>query len=144
VCFNVKCRSCIVYRGLADFAARAASDEYYMTVFRLPLSDRINPHAFAFTIANMMHQRSDPRMKDLNFSLRSLMHESEGHFWKALNNARRALQVDFGSTLIVRSVFALFHEMMRVFMLSLIGANSDSFCRDWKTCRQSLHCRSSY
>jgi hypothetical protein len=132
-----------VYRGLADFAARAASDEYYMTVFRLPLSDRINPHAFAFTIANMMHQRSDPRMKDLNFSLRSLMLESEGPFWKALNNARFASC--FGSTLIVlRSVFALFHEMMRLFMLSLIGANSDSFCRDWKTCRQSLHCRSSY
>ena len=60
-----------MYRGLADFAARAASDEYYMTVFRLPLSDRINRHA------------SDPRMKDLNFSLRSLMHESEGPFWKA-------------------------------------------------------------
>jgi hypothetical protein len=102
-----------VYRGLADFAARAASDEFYMTVFRLPLSDRINPHAFAFTIANMVHQRSDPRMKDLNFSLRSLMHESEGPFRKALNNARRALQVDFSSTLIVRSVYALFLEMMR-------------------------------
>ena len=91
-----------MYRGLADFAARAASDELYMAVFsRLPLSDRINRHA------------SDPRMKDLNFSLRSLMHESEGPFRKALNNARRALQVDFSSTLIVRSVCALFLEMMR-------------------------------
>ncbi len=93
-----------MYRGLSEFTARAASDEYYSSVFRLPLNDRINPHAFSFTIAKMIQQRSDPRMKDLNFSVRSLMHEGEGPFWKALNNARRALQVDLGDTLVVGGV----------------------------------------
>ena len=91
----------MAYKGLADSAARAASDEYYSTVFRLSLNDRINPHAFSFTIAKMIQQRSDPRMKSLNFSLRSLMHEGEGPFFKALNNARRALEVNLSSTLIV-------------------------------------------
>ena len=92
----------MAYKGLADSAARAASDEYYSTVFRLSLNDRINPHAFSFTIAKMIQQRSDPRMKSFNFSLRSLMHEGEGPFFKALNNARRALEVNLSSTLIVR------------------------------------------
>lgn len=94
-------RACAAYRGLSDLEARAASDEYYSSVFRLPLQDRLNPHAFSFTVAKMIQQRSDPRLKNLNFSLRSLMHEGEGPFFKALNNARRALQVDLGSTLIV-------------------------------------------
>jgi hypothetical protein len=109
---NFECRACVVYRGLSEFTARAASDEYYSSVFRLPLNDRINPHAFSFTIAKMIQQRSDPRMKDLNFSVRSLMHEGEGPFWKALNNARRALQVDLGSTLIVGGVanFKVHHK----------------------------------
>ena len=100
--FDLNCRACVAYKGLADSAARAASDEYYSTVFRLSLNDRINPHAFSFTIAKMIQQRSDPRMKSLNFSLRSLMHEGEGPFFKALNNARRALEVNLSSTLIVR------------------------------------------
>lgn len=99
--FHYNCRTCDAYKGLPDSAARAASDEYYSTVFRLPVSDRINPHAFSFTIAKMILQRSDPRLKHLNLSLRSLMHDGEGPFWKALNNARRALKVDLGSTLIV-------------------------------------------
>jgi hypothetical protein len=111
--FELTCRACAAYRGLPDSVARAASDEYYSTVFRLSLNDRVNPHAFSFTIAKMIQQRSDPRMKHFNLSLRSLMHEGEGPFWRALNNARRAMNVDLSSTLIVRcSIFLGKCEML--------------------------------
>jgi hypothetical protein len=101
VYFDWNCRACVAYKGLPDYVARAASDEYYRTVFRLSLNDRVNPHAFSFIIAKMIQQRSDPRIKHMNFCLRSIMHEGEGPFWKALNNSRRALKVDLSSTIIV-------------------------------------------
>jgi hypothetical protein len=97
----VSCRACAAYKGLEDASARAASDEYYSSVFRLPLNDRINPHAFCFAIAKMVQERTEPRLKQLNESLRALMHQGEGPFPRALANARRSLQVDLGSSLIV-------------------------------------------